>query len=102
MPASLRVIYEIRVKKKGMEKMQMTKLIFLKEKNNSVLRYLVIFIVIFLLTNPGQSKTIFYGDDMIIASQTPAPVPIPGAIILLGSGIFSLIIGKNLRKKQHI
>ena len=48
----------------------------------------------------GYQHPIFYGDDLIIASQPPAPVPIPGTIILLGSGMISLFIGKKFRKKQ--
>ena len=42
---------------------------------------------------------IFYGEDLIIASQTPAPVPIPGTIYLLGSGVFLLLIQKRFAQK---
>ena len=35
---------------------------------------------------------LFYGEDMIIASQAPTPVPLPGTAFLLGTGFFLLLI----------
>ena len=43
---------------------------------------------------------VFYGEDMMIASQTPTPVPLPGTIFLLGSGLLSLRLGRKFKKEK--
>jgi hypothetical protein len=43
---------------------------------------------------------VFYGKDMIIASQTTTPVPLPGAFILLGSGLFAILIRRRIENKR--
>ena len=95
MEAFQRVSNEIRVKNKGMEKMQMTNLIFPKENNNSVLKYFGIFIVIFLFTNPGQSKTIFYGvgNDGYFADVTGLETALS---LSIGADVFSSYTHSNL------
>ena len=45
-------------------------------------------------------QPVFYGDDMIIASQMPTPVPLPGTVFLLGTGILSLLIRKRFENEK--
>ena len=45
-------------------------------------------------------QPVFYGEDMIIASQMPTPVPLPGTVFLLGTGILSLWIRKRFENEK--
>ncbi len=45
-----------------------------------------------------SQRPVFYGKDMIIASQPPIPVPLPGTVFLLGTGLFSLYMRKKMEK----
>ena len=38
----------------------------------------------------GVQQPVYFGEDLMIASQTPAPVPIPGTVFLLATGLFPL------------
>jgi hypothetical protein len=40
----------------------------------------------------------YFGEDLMIASQTPAPVPIPGTAFLLATGLFTLWLRKEFGK----
>jgi hypothetical protein len=46
----------------------------------------------------GVQHPVFFGEDLMIASQTPAPVPIPGTVFLLGPGLFSIWLRKKFGK----
>jgi hypothetical protein len=43
---------------------------------------------------------VFHGEDMMIALQTPTPVPLPGTVYLLGTGILSLLMRKKFGSKN--
>jgi hypothetical protein len=45
-------------------------------------------------------QPVFYGEDLIIASQMPTPVPLPGTVFLLGTGILSLLIRKRFENEK--
>jgi len=49
----------------------------------------------FTIDSLGVQHPVYYGEDLMIASQTPAPVPIPGTVFLLGSGLLSLLIRRS-------
>ena len=49
----------------------------------------------FTVDSLGVQHPVYYGEDLMIASQTPAPVPIPGTVFLLGSGLLSLLIRRS-------
>jgi hypothetical protein len=46
----------------------------------------------------GIQQPVYFGEDLMIASQTPAPVPIPGTAFLLATGLFSLWLRKEFGK----
>ncbi len=47
-----------------------------------------------------SQQPVFFGEDMIIASQTSTPVPLPGTAFLLGAGLLPLLIRKRFEKEK--
>jgi hypothetical protein len=47
-----------------------------------------------------SQQPIFYGEDMMITSATPAPVPLPSTIFLLASGFFTLLIRRRFENEK--
>ena len=48
----------------------------------------------------GVQHPVYFGEDLMIASQKPVPVPIPGSAFLLGTGLLGFILQKRYETQK--